>query len=239
MQGDFLQPKPRLSALSEPKQAEADGPILPVTNQSEYFCAESLPIARSDPPGKHFYGTDQKQLAAVFERPAGSPAQIFRCTAFLLPGTGKAPAWKTAGKIGRIGNAAGKASGGNQRRQLPQIGADTFHPGVQSVAPDVFTGGGVGKFLPFYACNMAAGAVPAQQQSQCAASGAKIQPPVSPDVPAEMGQHHGVGAQRENTLRQLQRKPHGKRFHKNLRKSENCVRAAHCGIAPPGSLHAA
>ena len=84
-----------------------------------FFCGAGAKLPQSLRP------VDKEKVTAVFQRPPSSAEQILRATKVLPPGHGMALALRTCGKIGRIGNAAGKTAGGDKIRDCPKIGAYT------------------------------------------------------------------------------------------------------------------
>ena len=121
----FLNLQAGFTALSELQSDEGNIAAFLVPHQPKtfrfhiFFGSAGAKLPQSLRP------VDKEKVTAVFQRPPSSAEQILRATKVLPPGHGMALALRTCGKIGRIGNAAGKAAGGNKIRDCPKIGAYT------------------------------------------------------------------------------------------------------------------
>ena len=186
VEGDFLQPEPRFSALSQPQQGKGNRSTLPVAHQPENLGLQVPGSPRGDPLSHIFRRADEEKVASILQRPGGAAAQILRGAGLPVPGGGERGTHRAAGKVGRIGDTAGKAAGGKKTGNLPQVGAYTLHTDVQCVAPDILQGGCMGGGIQLHPGDNPAGIFGAQQEAQGAAAGAQVQPPLSPCAPAEV-----------------------------------------------------
>ena len=116
-----------------------------MADQTQALCLQLIGTCPAQKLSQPFRTVHEEQIPAVFESPGGAFQKVLQGAAVLPPGK-QEPGRRTAGKIGGIADAAGKAAGGNPLRYLPQIGTYTFQTGVKTVAADVFQGRQVGTF---------------------------------------------------------------------------------------------
>ena len=158
----------------------------------------------------------QEKVPSEFQGPGGAAEQILRRAVVFPPGGGMGSAGWPTGKIGRIGDTAGKTAGGKNPGHLTQIHAYTLHTGFHLIPADVLHGGLMSGGTELHAGNPAGGIHAAQQQAQGAAAGAQIQHPGVPGQPDEVSQGHGVGAQGKASRRYLQGDAVGQIFQERL-----------------------
>ena len=170
--GNFLKKKPLLGTFPHLQQNKAHAAVDFVPHQPQdlgnqiKFRSQGAQLTQP--------------LGLVNQKEVSTEAQSFRCggehisqrTGLLLPGLGVSGAGKAAGKIGGIGNTAGKTAGDDFRGQLPQVGTYTAKTAVDAVAGGVVKGHGVGLRVQLDAHNGAGLIFGAEQQSQGAAAGA-------------------------------------------------------------------
>ena len=70
---------------------------------------------------------DKEKVTAITQRPCGRSKKVGSGAKVVPAGQRIGLAGRAAGKIRRIGNAAGKTAGGKKRGDCPKISAYTFH----------------------------------------------------------------------------------------------------------------
>ena len=70
---------------------------------------------------------DKEKVAAIVQCPSGRSKKVGSGAKVVSAGQRIGLAGRSAGKIRRIGNAAGKTAGGKKRGDCPKISAYTFH----------------------------------------------------------------------------------------------------------------
>ena len=204
MQYDFLPVKTGLSAFAQLQQHQIYRKPGPVAHKTKSLCLQMDPGTLGDDLSQPLGAVDQTEIAAVFQSPGGGVEKVGQAAVVLPTGQRQRLTDRPAGKIGRVGDAEGEASGRKQGGNLPQIRAYTFHTGVKGIAADVFKRGTVGLFAELDAGDLAGRIPGTQQKPQRSAARAQIQNPGLSGKPGKMGQHHGICAQRKSTGRNIQ-----------------------------------
>ena len=205
-QRQLLKSKTGLSTLAQLQKDQTDILARAVPHQTQPLGLQMKGPCLGDDLSQPFRAVDQEKVAAVFQRPGGAVQQLPDGAAVLPPGQGQSAALRSAGKIGRVGEECGEASGGNQGGNLPHIRTYTFHAVGKRVAGDVVKSGPVGLMRQFYAGD-AAGAVPgAEQQPQGTAAGTKVQHPGVFGELCKPAKEHTVSAQGEAAFGDIQGK---------------------------------
>ena len=174
VQNNFFPLESRLRAFAQLKQDKINGRSFFVPYQAQPFGFQPVLGGGGNQFCQPFRFVDQKKIAAEFQKGTAAAEKILWCAAEFLAGVGQTAAGGTFGKVGRIGYAAGKASGRKPVRYRPQIGAYAFHTGSKPVPPDILQGFLMGVGIQFHAGNTALSSLAAQQQSQSAAAGTQV-----------------------------------------------------------------
>ena len=175
VQNDFFPGKSRLRAFAQLKQDKINRSAGFMMYQAQPIGFQIVFCGGCNELCQPFRFVDQEEVATELQKPAAGSEQIIRGTADFLAGQRKTSAGGTFGKIGRIGNTAGKTPGRKNPGYRPQISAYAFHTGSKLIAANVFQRFQMGVFRQFQAGNMTAGILAAQQQTQGAASGTQVQ----------------------------------------------------------------